>query len=374
MWNFFLHIFSSDFMPHGFCYRWSPDVLWLNATADSIITLSYYMIPLTLAAFVRKRPDVPFHWMFVMFGVFIFGCGTTHLMEVYTIWHPTYRLAGIIKAVTALASASTAVMLVWLIPKAVAIPSPAQLRVANAKLAEEVQERQRLERAMLDVSAREQRRIGQDLHDDLGQRLTGIALMSKYLEDSLDKEHRPQTAEARKIVALISEAIQRTRELAHGMAPVLTADDGLSIALGRTAEEISKVAQLDCRFECDPPVLITSQEVAYHLYYIAQEALNNALRHARPSEIAINLSSTGPSGTLIIRDDGIGFEPDQVFEGFGRYTMENRARIIGGTLELKSHKGDGTTVTCTFPMPTASDPLQSHGYTESDPPHLSPLR
>ena len=80
MWNFFLHIFSTDFMPHGFCYRWAPEVLWLNAISDVLITLSYYMIPLALATFVRKRPDVPFHWMFVMFGVFIFGCGTTHLM------------------------------------------------------------------------------------------------------------------------------------------------------------------------------------------------------------------------------------------------------------------------------------------------------
>lgn len=354
MWNFFLHIFSSDFMPHGFCYRWSPDVLWLNAISDSVITFSYYMIPLALATFVKKRPDVPFHWIFVMFGVFIFGCGTTHLLEVYTIWYPTYRLAGMVKAVTALASVSTAVMLVWLIPKAVAIPSPAQLRTANAKLADEVQERQRLERAMLDVSAREQRRIGQDLHDDLGQRLTGIALMSKYLEDSLAQEHRPQTAEARKIVALISEAIQRTRELAHGMAPVLTADDGLCIALGRTADEISRLGKLDCRFDCDPPVLITSQEVAYHLYYIAQEALNNALRHGNPTEISIHLSSNTSSGTLAIRDNGIGFDPDQVLEGFGRYTMENRARIIGGTLETISRKGDGTTVTCIFPLPSAS--------------------
>jgi signal transduction histidine kinase len=351
MWNFFLHIFSTDFMPHGFCYRWAPEVLWLNAISDTVITLSYYMIPLTLVAFVKKRPDVPFHWMFVMFGVFIFGCGTTHLMEVWTIWHPAYRLAGSFKAITAVASAATAILLVRLIPEAMAIPSPAQLRMANAKLAEEVQERQRLERAMLDVSAREQRRIGQDLHDDLGQRLTGIGLMSKYLENSLEKGHRPESADARKIASLISEAIQRTRELAHGMAPVLTGDDGLWMALARNSEEISKVAHLECRFECEQPVLITSQEVAYHLYYIAQEALNNSLRHAKASVISINLSSSGSSGTLMIRDDGIGFEPDEVVDKFGRYTMENRAKIIGGTLEIKSRKEHGTAVTCTFPMP-----------------------
>jgi len=351
MWNFFLHIFSTDFMPHGFCYRWAPEVLWLNAVADVVITLSYYMIPVALAIFVKKRPDVPFHWMFVMFGAFIFGCGTTHLMEVWTIWHPAYRLAGFVKAITALASAATAVLLIRLIPQAMLIPSPAQLRMANAKLAEEVQERQRLERAMLDVSAREQRRIGQDLHDDLGQRLTGIGLMSKYLENSLDKGHRPETAEARKIVSLITEAIQRTRELARGMAPVLTGDDGLWTALSRTSEEISKIAQLKCRFESEPPVLITSQEVAYHLYYIAQEALNNALRHAKPSLISINLSSSGSSGFLILRDDGIGVGPDQGVDRFGRHTMENRGKPNGGALEVESQKGHGTAVTCTFPMP-----------------------
>ena len=150
---------------------------------------------------------------------------------------------------------------------------------------------------------------------------------------------------------MISEAIQRTRELAHGMAPVLIGDDGLWTALARTTEEISRMAQLECRFECKPPVLITSQEMAYHLYYIAQEALNNSLRHAKPSVISINLSSSGASGTLIIRDDGVGFEPDQIMEGFGRYTMENRARIIGGTLDIESRRGHGTAVTCTFPMP-----------------------
>src|SRR5215469_3815369 len=220
MLEFLLKLFSSDFMGHGYCYLWQPKIVWLHAISDTMIALSYYVIPLALVYFVRKRRDVPFNWMFLMFGIFIFGCGTTHLMEVWTIWHGTYRLAGIFKAITAAASVSTAALLIPLIPKAVAIPSPAQLRIANTKLAEEIQERQRLERAMLDVSAREQRRIGQDLHDDLGQRLTGIALLSKYLEDRLDKEHRPESSEAGRVVSLINEAIQRTRELARGMAPV----------------------------------------------------------------------------------------------------------------------------------------------------------
>ena len=85
-------------MSHGYCYNWSPDIVWLHAVSDSLIAFSYYLIPILLIYFVQKRRDVPFNWMFVMFGVFIFGCGTTHVMEIWTLWHGTYRLAGLFVA------------------------------------------------------------------------------------------------------------------------------------------------------------------------------------------------------------------------------------------------------------------------------------
>jgi PAS domain S-box-containing protein len=113
-----------------------------------MIALSYYVIPLALVYFVRKRRDLPFHWMFLMFGIFIFGCGTTHLMEVWTLWHGTYRLAGVIKAITAVSSVATAALFVHLVPEAVALPSPAQLRAANEELEREIRERRRAELAL----------------------------------------------------------------------------------------------------------------------------------------------------------------------------------------------------------------------------------
>jgi len=148
MREFLLKLFSSDFMGHGYCYLWKPEIVWLHAISDSTIMLSYYLIPLALVYFVRKRRDLPFHWMFLMFGVFIFGCGTTHLMEVWTLWHGTYRLAGVIKAVTAVSSVATAALFVHLVPEAVALPSPAQLRAANQDLEREIQERRRAEQAL----------------------------------------------------------------------------------------------------------------------------------------------------------------------------------------------------------------------------------
>jgi C4-dicarboxylate-specific signal transduction histidine kinase len=151
MMAFWQHLLASDFMPHGYCFLWNPEIVWLHAISDSVITVSYYLIPLALFYFVRRRQDLPFHWMFLMFGLFIFGCGTTHLMEVWTLWHGTYRLAGVIKAITAAASVVTAGLLVQLLPKALALPSPEQLRQANEELGKEISYRRRAERALLDA-------------------------------------------------------------------------------------------------------------------------------------------------------------------------------------------------------------------------------
>ena len=148
MIEFLRELFSSDFMGHGYCYLWKRDIIWLHGVSDGLIALAYYVIPVTLVYFVRKRRDLPFHWMFFMFGIFIFGCGTAHAMEIWTLWHGTYRLAGVIKALTAAASVTTAVALVPLIPRALLLPSPGQLRAANLELEREIAERLRAEEAL----------------------------------------------------------------------------------------------------------------------------------------------------------------------------------------------------------------------------------
>jgi PAS domain S-box-containing protein len=146
----FLHsLFSSDgFMPHGHCYMWDPKILWLHITSDALITLAYLTIPITLIHIARRRKDLPFDWIFACFGVFILACGATHAMEIWSIWHPTYWLSGSIKAVTAVASVSTAVLLMKLVPKLLAIPSPNLLRQANEAWEKEIAERKRTEAAL----------------------------------------------------------------------------------------------------------------------------------------------------------------------------------------------------------------------------------
>jgi len=132
---------SPPFMPHGHCYYWTDSLIALHAISDALITLAYYSIPITLLYFVRKRKDLVFHWIYVCFAVFILACGTTHLLEIWNIWHADYWVSGGIKALTALASVPTAILLVKLIPQALALPSPDALQKAYGELEQRVTER-----------------------------------------------------------------------------------------------------------------------------------------------------------------------------------------------------------------------------------------
>jgi len=132
---------SGDFMPHGYCYLWKPGLVWLHVVSDALIALAYFSIPIALIYFIRKRRDLPFNWMFLCFGTFIMACGTTHAMEVWTLWHGMYWLSGAIKAVTAMASVPTAILLVHLVPRALALPSPEAMKL-------EIAERKRAQQAL----------------------------------------------------------------------------------------------------------------------------------------------------------------------------------------------------------------------------------
>ena len=152
MKEFLEKLFSSDFMPHGYCYLWKPGLVWLHVLSDTLIALAYFSIPVTLVYFIRRRRDLPFHWMFVSFGMFILACGATHSMEVWTLWHGTYWLSGAIKVVTAVASVPTAILLVQLVPQILALPSPEAMKV-------EIAERERAEGALHQANDELERKV-----------------------------------------------------------------------------------------------------------------------------------------------------------------------------------------------------------------------
>ncbi len=216
----------------------------------------------------------------------------------------------------------------------------------------DVTESKRLERTVLEISGREQRRIGQDLHDGLGQHLTGVAFMSKVLEQRLREKNLPEAAEAAKIVALVNQAIHRTRDLSRGLLPVLADARGLMNALERLALEVEDLFQVSCRFECAQPVLIPESATATHLYHIAQEAVNNSLKHGHPSNIVIRMAG-GREPILQVFDDGVGgygnWPAPQGNRGMGLLIMGYRAKMIGGDLQIRSRPEGGTSVCCAFP-------------------------
>ena len=121
-------LLEQDFMPHGHCYFWRPDILWLHVVSDTIIALAYFSIPVTLLYFLRRRPDVPFPAMIVLFATFIVLCGTGHLLEIWTIWTPQYSLQGVEKALTAAVSILTAAAMVPIVPQVLAMRTPAEMQ------------------------------------------------------------------------------------------------------------------------------------------------------------------------------------------------------------------------------------------------------
>jgi len=178
-------VFSSNgFMPHGMCYLWRPDVLTLHVVSDTLITLAYFSIPFTLVYFVRKRKDLEFNWMFVCFAIFIVACGTTHLMEIWTIWEPRYWLSGAIKAITALASVPTAILLARLIPAALRLPSPASLRAANECLEREVHQRKRAED--------EVRRANVELEARVADRTAALETVNRALQQQVQQREQAE--------------------------------------------------------------------------------------------------------------------------------------------------------------------------------------
>ncbi|WP_230967788.1 hybrid sensor histidine kinase/response regulator [Nostoc sp. WHI] len=196
--NFFT---SGSFIPHGHCYLWQTNLVWLHILSDAFIALAYYSIPATLFYFVHKRQDLPFDWIFLLFSAFIVACGTTHLIEIWTLWHPTYWVSGFVKAVTALISVITAVQLVPLVPQALALPSPAQLEQANQELQTQIGERLRVEKEL--------RKYQNHLEEMVAVRTNEITKTNEQLQQEI--------LERQRILEILRQSEERYRYLAEAI-------------------------------------------------------------------------------------------------------------------------------------------------------------
>lgn len=217
----------------------------------------------------------------------------------------------------------------------------------------DVTERKRLEREIIEIANREQQRIGSDLHDGLGQDLTGIALMLKGVVSQLRKEGSAARMDVEDVIDLVNNAIESTRTLARGLSPVSGERGGLAAALQNLAARASERYGVKVEFHAkfDEPIRL-SETSATHVYRIVQESLTNVVRHSRASEVSISLETAGGELHLRVDDNGRGFEqplPDSA-EGLGLKIMRYRAQMLGGDLVLESGSNGGALVRCSFPL------------------------
>jgi PAS domain S-box-containing protein len=232
-----------------------------------------------------------------------------------------------------------------------------KLSKTNKELRALIRERERLENEILDISEREQRRIGQELHDDLGQRLTGMVLMLKVLQRRLENENSREAEQSARLHTLASEAVKLTRDLSHGLCAPLVRPEGLNEALTELLQDMREQARVSCRFVPDT-CTVADANVATQFYRIAQEAVINAIKHANPKNIEVRLSTYADKPCLVIVDDGTGIPPDAAeSDGLGLRTMHHRARTIGAALSVeRSPNGRGTLVRCWFGAPAKREP------------------
>ncbi len=247
----------------------------------------------------------------------------------------------------------TYLVLIWLLAGLLALHRDLEERVERrtAALAAEVAERERLEKVVLEISERERRSIGHDLHDGLGQHLTGTALTGQLLVEKLQERSIAEVNDAKKIVGLVKSAIAQTRQMAKGLLLADIDGEGLSGALQEFCASTSEQYRVECIFRGPGGVSFLGAGVASQLFRIAQEAVRNGIRHGQARRIDVQLEDTAGEVMLSVRDNGTGIpRPGPARgEGLGLRIMMHRATIIGAFFSIEAVPEGGTVVRCTLP-------------------------
>lgn len=231
-----------------------------------------------------------------------------------------------------------------------------QLSDVNAELSKEASRRRELERRLLLAIEKELAQVGLELHDELGQNLTGTALLAKTLQKKLAEKGVPEAADAARVHALVNETIRQTRLISHGLSPHIMGPDGLVEALQQLADDVNSLGIIDCRFECDGEPEITDPLIARGLYRIAQEAVNNALKHAHAKNIMIELTALGEETRLAVIDNGIGIRSHDAepLSDSALHSIKYRSGVMGASLSVSRRPGGGTEIAVALPADAAA--------------------
>ncbi len=400
MSEFWRSLLGPEMPPHGHCYLWNEQLVTLHVVSDVLITLSYFTIPVALIYLVRRREDLKFNYMFLMFAVFIFACGATHLVNILNVWYGAYWLSGSVKAVTALASVGTAILVWPLIPKALALPSNAQLVELNRRLQAEVTENRRqnqeVERLTADLrelvdlrteelaEARLTKTLLEKANESLSHSNTALEEFSRASSESFVEPLRVIDVYSKRLQergdeALVGEPREWLEKLCDASQQVSKLNAGLlrylQLPLDECSEEVNVDELLDremAKIGLDDEVTVTRQQLGTAVLpvktvaLILGELLGNAarFRSERPLQIEIGLLPMQASGEfgLYVRDNGRGIPASQqqrVFTLFEHYRSEGPGvglaavrRLVheyGGSIDLISDGHSGSEFQLRFP-------------------------
>ena len=412
MLQFFQSLFASNFMPHGHCYQWLPEIVWLHAVSDAIIGVSYYSIPILLGYFAHKRRDLEFKWMFVLFGAFIMACGTTHLLEVWTIWNGTYRLTGVVKLATGFISAATAVLLMPLVPKALALPSPSMLREVNRSLEEQISERKETEEALarrareLNVANQrlvEAERSKNEFFANISHEIrTPLTLILAPVESLLADASSSLTPEQERTLQTVHNNAVRLLQMITGILDFSRLEAGKMeverekvdlVALAQSAlADFSPLLEhkgLETVFASEPERMSVETD-----RYLVERMLFNLLSNAvkftpEGGKVTVLLKYEEGQVRMSVMDTGIGIAEEDLqdlfrkfrqingdatrrFEGsgIGLALVREFAALLGGTVSVQSKPGEGSTFTVTLPAglqePNPSDSAVHSSKTDTE--------
>lgn len=389
MLNFFSKLFETDFMPHGMCYFWRPGVLWLNVISDALIAAAYFTIPVLLFELVRRRKRLTYHWLFWMFAAFILLCGTTHLLGVITVWNPMYRFDGVVKLMTGVVSMGTAIVVLHLLPRILAIPLPDELAAVNRALAAQISINRRTEEELRNLNNDLERRVAERTaalersNRDLSQFAyiashdlqEPLRMISNYTQ-LLQRRYAPQlNEEARTFMHFAADGARRMQELVTDLLTYAQIDQPAKplreVDTGRAVNQALEALKVTIEEE-NAEIVVASLPVVHgdeaQVTQVFQNLISNSLKYRSAEPLQIHIwavpGSSSKEWRFFVKDNGAGFdmqfkprlfnmfqrlESKQPGTGIGLALAKKIVQRHGGQIDIESRVGLGTTVFFTLP-------------------------